>query len=119
MFRNMAETKKIEEFCTRCFKTQVLNIKAKSYLYGSDGLDRMNCWNNCWICKRKNVCVNCSCTCSKCGHVYCKYDCFIEHRYKDIILEKICPICNINKKNIIAEVDACGFDWKLKKKILD
>jgi hypothetical protein len=100
----MQETKT----CAECKLEITDRVMPEFSICGSDGLDRVNCWQKCWDCEL-SICKNCTMRHNKCRGTYCK-NCFKNHKYIPKEKTQECPNCKETQTLIIYE-NVCGFDW--------
>ncbi len=93
--------------CLRCNQVRTCRLKPVYSLCGTDGIDRVNCWQNCWECSAINVCPLCTFFCTKCRGQTCKV-CADEHKYKPIYEVHTCKTCSREKRLALYQ-NVCGF----------
>lgn len=99
-----------EDTCSKCNLKKTERIMPASGICGTDGLDRINCWQECWECKALPICPKCIHRCKNCTGTYCQL-CIQTHPYKPEFVDATCKQC---KKRMTLETlrNVCGFEFK-------
>lgn len=106
----MQETK----LCDQCNVITTDKVMDKGSICGSDGMDRVNCWQECWgPCNEKSICKKCIVRCSRCTGTYCN-KCIKTHSYTAELKESTCIICKKTQK-LFTSPNICGFNWEEDK----